>query len=157
MNPAVFLIPGLVALGFQGLLHIVLGKVAISGDLRGNVGIPVYSVLVGIVHHAHVLSATNLIWFGQLVIIALFVVLAAMNLKSTEVPLYLKVAWGLMLILTLSLSGEVWNHSSYFRATDILWLTSVLIWSRSRPTHWWPAYLGYIATIVSVAPLFLFF
>jgi hypothetical protein len=157
MNPAVFLIPGLVALGFQGLLHIVLGKVAISGDIRGNVGIPVYSVLVGIVHHAHVLSATNLIWFGQLVIIALFVVLAAMNLKSTEVPLYLKVAWGLMLILTLSLSGEVWNHSSYFRATDILWLTSVLIWSRSRPTYWWPAYLGYIATIVSVAPLLLFF
>ncbi len=157
MNPAVFLIPGLAALGFQGLLHVVLGKVAISGDLRGNLGIPVYSVLVGIVHHAHALSATNLIWFGQLVIIALFVVLAAMNLKSTEVPLYLKVAWGLMLILTLSLSGEVWNHSSYFRATDILWLTSVLIWSRSRPTHWWPAYLGYIATIVSVVPLLLFF
>lgn len=157
MNPAVFIIPGLAALGFQGLLHIVLGKIAISGDIRGNIGIPIYSVLVGIVHHAHRLNPTNLIWFGQLAIIALFVVLAASKLKSAEVPLYLKVAWAMMLILTLSLSGEIWNHSSYFRATDILWLTSVLIWSRSRPNRWWPAYLGYIATFVSVAPLLLFF
>ncbi len=156
-NPLVFLIPGLVALAFQGFLRILLGKIALSGDIRGNIGIPIYSVIVGIIDHTHKINLTNLIWFGQLAIIGLFVVLAAMNLKSPDVPGYLKVTWTMMLILTLSLSGEIWNHSSYFRATDILWLTSVLIWSRSRPTQWWPAYLGYIATFVSVAPLLLFF
>ncbi|WP_298212560.1 hypothetical protein [Ferrimicrobium sp.] len=156
-NPLVFIIPGLAALGFQGLLRIILGRVALSGDIRGNIGVPIYSMLVGIADHTHKLNLTNLIWFGQLVIITLFVVLAALNLKSPDVPLYLKVAWGMMLILTLSLSGEIWDHSSYFRATDILWLTSVLVWSRSRPAQWWPAYLGYIATFVSVTPLLVFF
>ncbi len=157
MNPLVFLIPGVAFVGWQFVLREILGRVALSGDLKGNVGIPVYSVLVGIVHHAHTLDVTNLIWFGQLAIIGLFVVLAALNLNSPDVPVYLKVAWVLMLALTLSLSKEVWNNSSYFRATDILWLTSVLIWSRSNPSRWWPAYLGYLATFVSVVPLLVFF
>lgn len=157
MNPLVFIIPGLGAIALQLLLREVLGRVALSGDLRGNLGIPIYSVFVGIIHHLNTLDVTNLIWLGQLVIIVLFVVLAGANLTNRHVPLYLKVAWILMLALTISLSGEVWNNSSYFRATDILWLTSVLIWSRSEPNRWWPAYLGYLATLVSVTPLLVFF
>jgi len=155
-NPIVFLLPGVAWLGYQTLLEALLGHIVIRSDLRGNLGIPLVTVVRGIEAHLRVLNATHLIWFGQLGVLTLFVVLAASSLRSPLVPTYLKVAWGVMLALALSLSGEVWDHSSYFRAIDLLWMTSVLIWARSRPRWWWPAACGVIATVVSAIPLTVF-
>jgi hypothetical protein len=155
-NPIVFLLPGAAWLGYQALLEALLGHIAIRSDLRGNLGIPLVTVVRGIEAHLRLLDTTHLIWFGQLAVLTLFVALAATSLRSPLVPTYLKVAWGFMLALTLSLSGEVWNHSSYFRAIDLLWMTSVLIWARSRPRWWWPAACGVIATVVSSIPLLAF-
>jgi len=155
-NPVAFLVPGVAWLGFEALLEGVLGHIALRSDLRGNLGIPIITVVRGVMAHLRVLDTTHLLWFGQLAVLTLFVVLAATSLGSALVPSYLKAAWAVMLALTLSLSGEVWNHSSYFRAVDLLWMTSVLIWARSRPRWWWPAAAGIVATVVSAIPLLVF-
>ncbi|MHB8345143.1 MAG: hypothetical protein ACYDED_13005 [Ferrimicrobium sp.] len=156
INPILFLLPGLTAAGWQIIITLAQGKFAAATDLSGNIGVPGFTVIEGIVSHLHQLNTTNLLWFGQLAVVAVAVIAAAVSLKHTTAPSYLIVAWALMLVLTLSLSGEVWNNSSYFRATDLLWLTSILIWTLARPRHWWYASVGFIAFGVSAIPMLRF-
>ncbi len=151
-----WLLPGVATILWQLTLTHVEHTFPGASDLAGNLGVPVLTLFVGTVTHLHQLSLTNLIWFGQFAVFAVMVVLAFSSLRSLSVPLYLKIAFVLMLLLAISTSGEVWNHSSYFRAFDLLWLTALLTWIRSKPNRPALAAVGPIAWIVSAIPLIVF-
>ncbi len=151
-----WLIPGAVALAWQLTLSNIEHTFPAASDLSGNLGVPVVTVLAGISAHLNQISLSNLIWFGQLAVLAAMTALALSSLRSPAVPPYLKVALVLMLLLVISISGEVWNHSSYFRAFDLLWLIAVITWMRSRPRLPAIAAIGPLAWLASAIPLILF-
>jgi len=152
-NPATFLIPGAVALAWQVVIKTEIHHTAIRADIIGNLAIPFTALVHGLVVHAHFSNHTDLIWWGQLVVFVFFVTLAGLSLRRSSAPDYLKVAYVLMIILAVSLSGEVWNNSSYFKALDLLWLFSTLIWVRARPKYQSFAWVAGIAWVVSALPM----
>ncbi len=153
INPVTFLLPGVVALVWQVVVKTQIHHTAIKADIIGNLGIPFDALIRGLAAHAHFENHTDLIWWGQLVVFAFFVVLAGLAIRRTSAPDYLKVAYVLMVILAVSLSGELWNNSSYFRALDLLWLFSTMIWVRSRPKLPSVAWVVGVAWVVSAIPM----
>jgi hypothetical protein len=154
-SPA-FLIPGIIQVAWQIYLKTLYQHFPASNDLLSNLGIPVFTPLKGLVLHLHPLDTTNLLWLLQLATLVAVVIQAAMSLRRSSLPDYVKVAWTIMVALTLSLSGEIWYHSSYFRAIDLVWLLSLLLWGSSQSQRARLVSLSYLMWLVSVLPLTLF-
>lgn len=168
-----FIIPGTVFVVWQIVVAMALGRLPLSGDVSSNLGTFLLSPIKGVIVHfdslvgspivfgvttkilglpTHIFGLTiNVLWFVQLIVIAVVTVLAGLNFKVSKIPIYEKISWVITLVLTLSISEATWNNSAYFRSIDMLWLLSILIYTGApHKKYIWIFFMGIISFAFSV-------
>jgi hypothetical protein len=114
-----WVVPGVLFVCWQVLVRLETGLLPIRADSSNNLGLPLTAMFRGIGQNlSHVPQLAGDIWVGELIVLAIVVGYAARVLRSTTAPVHERVAWGLVVVVLVCLSGQIWPNSSDFRAFD---------------------------------------
>jgi hypothetical protein len=124
----------------------VTGRLPVRSSGAHNAGLPLVGVVDGVRHYALELPRVGaLLWFGEIAVLALLVVGAAVSLRQAAIPTHERVAWVGYLVLAVCLASGIWLGDVGFRSLDDVYVMSVLVLLGAP--RWRP--------IVRVAPLAL--
>jgi len=138
ITPAlVWLVPGVVFVGWQLVVRSATGVWPLLTSGQHNLGTPFAGVVQGLRHYFdHLPSTASFLWFGELLVLAVVVIAAALALRTTTARLYERMAWFVYGLVALTLAPGVWLGDVGFRSLDDLYVFSgiVLLSSRQRLT-----------------------
>ena len=104
------------------------GKVPLRSSGSKNLGLPFDGFVHGLVHYATTLPSTAaLLWFGELVVLAVVVALAASVARHSDALLHERVAWAVLVVMAVCLAPGIWLGDVGFRSLDPLYLLSVVL------------------------------
>lgn len=141
--------PLLAFCAWQAVCWQVVGVVPLFASGGRNLVLPgqdLAPAVVGWVQGAVALEPADLVNLGQFVCLAVIVGMAAAGLIRSAAPLGVKVAWGMTLLLVVSLSASVWRGPADFRTASELYLASALVLLASGQRLRVPAVLLLVAT-----------
>lgn len=147
LPPAV--LPLVAFCAWQAVCRLQTGEVPLLASRGRNLVLPgqdLAPAAVGWVRGAAALDRASLIDLGQFTALAVVVVLAGWSLRRSSAAVGLKAAWGVSLLLVLSLSASVWRGPADFRTASELYLVSVLLLLGSTRSLRVPAALLLVAT-----------
>lgn len=149
---AAWVLPGLAFVGWQLVGWSATGTLPMRADTGDNIAAPLVNPLGALAHYlAHPASASSLVWLGQLFVLAAVSFLAGWTLLRSRVPTWEKLAWGIALLVALSLAHGVWYGKANFRGFEDLYLLSCVVLLGSRHRLWLPAALVGVAWAVTFA------
>lgn len=149
---AAWLVPGAAFIGWQLYCLSAVGVLPMRSDSGDNLALPVVDPVHAVGHYvALVPSLTALNWFGELFVLVVVVAVAAWLLRGSRAELWVKVAWGISVLVALSLSIGIWEGTADFRAFEDLYLFSVVVALGSRRRLWILAGLVVVAWLVTFA------
>lgn len=141
-----WLLPGLAFVAWQIAGWAATGVIPMRADTGDNIAAPLVNPIGATVHYLlHPFAATSLVWLGELFVLGVVTLVAGWSLRRAAVPPWVRLAWGIALLVALSLSHGVWYGTANFRGFEDLYLLSVIVLLGSR-RRLWP-----IAAIVAVA------
>jgi hypothetical protein len=116
------------------LLH-ATGSLPIYKSGGENLGVPLVGLFHGITHYVSLFpSAASAVWLGELAILVLVVVGAAMSLGA--VPIEFRFLWFVSVLLALSAATGIWLGDVGFRSLDDAYLMSWLVLLYRRQAIW---------------------
>jgi hypothetical protein len=123
-----WVVPGAAFAAWQGFGWAETGALPLRSGARDNLSVPVVNVLGAFGHYlAGLPSAGSWIWLGEFGLLALVTVMAAWSVgRSTLLP-WERLAWGISLLVAVSLSSGIWDGRADFRGFEDLYLLSVLV------------------------------
>jgi hypothetical protein len=136
ITPAIsWLLPGVVFVVWQLVARSATDIWPLFSSGQHNVGTPFGGVVQGLRHYFDQLPSTaSMLWFGELLVLAVVVIAAARSLRTTTARLYERAAWLVYGLVALTLAPGVWLGDVGFRSLDDLYVFSgiVLLSSRQR-------------------------
>jgi hypothetical protein len=132
-----WLIPGTVFVAWQLVARAATGSWPLLSSGQNNLDFPFAGFEQGFRHYLDKLPSTSaLLWFGELVILLVIVMAAALALRTTTARLYERAAWLAYGVLALTLAPGIWLGDVGFRSLDDVYVFSciVLLSSRQRLT-----------------------
>lgn len=152
LRDAAWVIPGVAFVAWQAVCWAAVGKLPLRTDAGDNLGVPFVNVVGAIAHYlAHIGSVGSLIWLGECFVLGVVTLFALFTLRQSRVPSWEKVAWGIALLIAVSLAHGVWYGRANFRGFEDLYLLSSIVAIGSRHRLWIPAVLVAIAWAVTFA------
>jgi hypothetical protein len=143
-----FLIPLTGFVLWQIVLFDATGKLPIYKSGGENLGIPLDGIVHGFSHYLSLLPSTaSLLWFGELGVLLLVTIGAAITLPAA--PMELRALWIVSLLLVLSTAKGIWLGDVGFRSLDDAYLTGWLV-LLYRPRTIWPWAVIYFAAWIVV-------
>jgi hypothetical protein len=147
-SDVVFLLPLAGFVVWQLVLLHATGKVPIYKSGGENLGVPLVGLVRGFRHYATVFPSTaSSLWFGELAVLILVAVGAAMSLRPARSEF--RVLWGVSVLLILSTASGIWLGDVGFRSLDDAYLLSWVL-LLSRRGRIWPWSIICVATWVVV-------
>ncbi len=141
-----WVIPGVAFVAWQLVGLAATGTLPMRADGGDNLAVPVVHMVGAIVYYLERLTQVgSLVWLGELFVLAVVTLFAAWCLRGSRVPLWEKLAWGISVLVALSLSAGIWYGRANFRGFEDLYLLSVVVLLGSRRR------LGVVAALVAVA------
>lgn len=122
--------PLLAFLAWQAVAWQAVGVVPLLASSGRNLVLPgqdLAPAAVGWVRGAVALQPADLVNLGQFVALVAVVGLAGLALRRSAVPVGVKAAYAVALLLVLSLSASVWRGPADFRTATELYVASVLV------------------------------
>jgi hypothetical protein len=146
-----WVIPGAAFVAWQLVGLSDTGVLPMRADGGDNLAVPVVHMVGAIVYYLERLTqAGSLLWLGELFVLAVVTLSAAWCLAGSRVPLWEKLAWGISLLVAISLSAGIWYGRANFRGFEDLYLLSVLVLLGSRRRLWIVAVLVALAWLINV-------
>jgi hypothetical protein len=130
-------LPAAVFIAWQLVVRLATGSWPLLTSGQRNLGVPFVGLVDGFRHYFGTLPSTSaLLWFGELFILVLIVVAAALALRASTARLYERAAWIAYGVLAVTLASGIWLGDVGFRSLDDLYVFSciVLLSSRQRLT-----------------------
>lgn len=141
-----WVLPGLAFVAWQVVGWVATGALPMRADTGNNLAVPLVNPVGATAHYlAHPFSGSALVWLGELFVLGVVTLVAGWSLWRARVPAWVRLAWGISLLVALSLSHTVWYGKANFRGFEDLYLLSVIVLLGSR-RRLWP-----IALVVAVA------
>lgn len=146
-----WVIPGAAFVGWQLFGLAATGTLPMRADGGDNLAVPVVHMVGAIVYYLERLTQVgSLVWLGELFVLAVVTLSAAWCLHGSRIPLWEKLAWGIAVLVALSLSAGIWYGRANFRGFEDLYLLSVIVLLGSRRRLWIVAALVAVAWVVNV-------
>ena len=146
-----WVVPGAAFVGWQLFGLAATGTLPMRADGGDNLGVPVVHMVGAIVYYLERLTQVgSLVWLGELFVLAVVTLSAAWCLHRSRVPLWEKLAWGIAVLVALSLSAGIWYGRANFRGFEDLYLLSTIVLLGSRRRLWIVAALVAVAWVVNV-------
>ena len=149
---AAWVVPGLAFVGWQLVGWLATGTLPMRADTGDNIAAPLVNPIGAFVYYlTHPFSASSLVWLGQFFVLAVVTLLAGWAPRRSRVPSWEKLAWGIALLVALSLAHGVWYGKANFRGFEDLYVLSSIVLLGSRHRLWLPAALVGVAWAVTFA------
>lgn len=146
-----WVIPGAAFVGWQLFGLAATGTLPMRADGGDNLAVPVVHMVGAIVYYLERLTQVgSLVWLGELFVLAVVTLSAAWCLRGSRIPLWEKLAWGIAVLVALSLSAGIWYGRANFRGFEDLYLLSTIVLLGSRRRLWVVAALVAVAWVVNV-------
>jgi hypothetical protein len=132
-----WVLPCVAFVGWQLVTRLAIGSWPLLTSGQRNLDVPFVGLVRGFSHYlGRVPSTAAALWFGELLILGVVVVAAAMALRTTTARLYERAAWLAYGLLALTLAPGIWLGDVGFRSLDDLYVFSciVLLSSKQRLT-----------------------
>jgi hypothetical protein len=128
-----WLVPVVAFVGWQLVVRAETGSVPLFDSGQSNLGTP----FVGLVHgFRHYLAAfpgrASLFWFAELFLLVVVVGLAARALRTSTAPGYVRLAFGVYVVMAVSLAKPIWLGDVGFRSLEDVYVVSCLVLLSSR-------------------------
>ncbi len=125
---AAWLLPLLMFVGWQLVIHASTGTVPFTSSRQANVSLPFAGFLQGFRHYLDGLpKLASLVWFWELAVLVVVVVTTAKVLRTTSAFLHERLAWVAVLVVVICLAKAIWLGDVGFRSLDDLWVLSVIL------------------------------
>ncbi len=148
---AAWIIPGVAFAGWQLVCWAATGVLPLRADSGANLSWPLVNAVGALAHYLGSLpSVGSLIWLGELGALGLVTAGAAWALRRSRIPRWEKLAWGIALLVAVSLAHGIWYGRADFRGFEDLYVLSAVVLLGSRRRLW------VLATIVAVVWLVTF-
>jgi hypothetical protein len=132
-----WLLPLLGFAAWQLVIFAATRSVAIRDSGNANVGPPLTGLVDGIRFYLPALpSVASFLWFGELLVLTLFAVGAAVSIRSTTVPIHERLAWAAVVILAVCAASGIWRGDVGFRSLDDVYLFSWIVLLGTRRRLW---------------------
>jgi hypothetical protein len=146
-----WVIPGGAFVGWQLFGLAATGTLPMRADGGDNLAVPVVHMVGATVHYLERLTQLgSLVWLGEFFVLAVVTLFAAWCIRGSRVPLWEKLAWGIAVVVALSLSAGIWYGRANFRGFEDLYLLSTIVLLGSRRRLWIVAALVAVAWVVNV-------
>lgn len=147
-----WILPFLAFAGWQAYGWAATGQIPVLADSNSNIGLPAVSMIGAVVHYVELLpSHESAIWLGEYLVLAIITLIAAWCVVSSRIPLWEKAAWGIAVLVGLSLARGIWYGTADFRAFEDVYVLSAILLLGSRHRLYVPAALVAIAWFVTFA------
>jgi hypothetical protein len=145
-----FIIPLVGFVVWQLVLLLATGKLPIYKSGGENLGIPLIGLFRGFGHYVSIFpSAASALWFGELGILTVVAVGAAMSFRAA--PMELRLLWVASVLLALSAATGIWLGDVGFRSLDDIYLMSWIVLLHRRQPIWpWAVICGVTWLVVFV-------
>jgi hypothetical protein len=145
-----FVIPLLGFIGWQLVLLAGTGRLPIYKSGGENLGVPLLGLSRGFGHYLSLFpSVASALWFGELGVLVLLGVGAAVTLHHAP-PLF-RLLWVASIVLVLSTASGIWLGDVGFRSLDDAYLMSWLVLLHRRQRLWpWTLICGITWVVVFV-------
>jgi hypothetical protein len=128
-----WLVPTVAFVGLQLALYRVLHTLALTSGAQGNFGVPFEAPVEAVDKYlAHPTTLANAVWFGELAVLSLVVLVALVTIARTSARVEERLALLVLIGLTVSLSTEVWYGQADFRALAPLFELAAIVLLGSR-------------------------
>ncbi len=118
------------------------GKLPFRNGAGDNLAVPVVNMVRAVGHFlATWPSSSSTIWLSEFAVLAVVTIVAAWSISQSRVTLWERVAWGIALLVALSLSKGIWSGRADFRGFEDLYLLSAVVMVGSRRRLWIPVAL----------------
>jgi hypothetical protein len=136
-----FIIPLVGLVVWQLVLWHATGKLAIYKSGGENLGVPLIGLFRGFHHYLSLFpSAASALWFGELGVLILVAVGAAMSFRAA--PVGFRLLWVVSVLLACSAATGIWLGDVGFRSLDDAYLTSWIVLLYRRQPIWPWAVIG---------------
>ncbi len=126
-------LPIVAFVAWQGAVYATVGMLPITASRSSNVGVPFVGSARGFAHYLRLLpSWAALLWFGELTLLIIFGVIAALSYRDTEALLHERLAWIGYGLLTIALAPSIWLGDVGFRSLVEFYLFSWVVLMSSR-------------------------
>jgi hypothetical protein len=123
-----WIIPVLVFVGWQVLVHHSTGTFPLLSSGQHNFGPPFVGFAKGFNHYVHALpSVASALWFGELVLLLIVVGTVISRFHFTPDRAHEQLAWLAFLVLAVCLASGIWLGDVGFRSLDDLWIMSSML------------------------------
>ncbi|MDA8357647.1 MAG: hypothetical protein M0Z95_15440 [Actinomycetota bacterium] len=148
---AAWIIPGVTFAAWQLVCWAATGTLPMRADSGANLSWPFVNALGALAHYLGALpSVGSLIWLGELGALGLVTAAAGWALRRSRIPRWEKLAWGIALLVAVSLAHGIWYGRADFRGFEDLYVLSTIALLGSRRRLW------VLAAIVAVVWLVTF-
>ena len=132
-TPVSWVVPCLAFVGWQLVARLATGSWPLLTSGQRNLGTPFVGIEQGFRHYLGLVpSRAAILWFGELFILAVVAIAAAVALRTTAARLYERAAWFSYGVLALSLAPGIWLGDVGFRSLDDFYLFSCIMLLSSR-------------------------
>jgi hypothetical protein len=126
-------VPGAAFVAWQLVARLATGSWPLFTSGQRNLGVPFAGAVQGLRHYAGRLSTTaGVLWFGELCVLIVVVIVAALALRTTAARLYERAAWVAYGILAVCLAPGIWLGDVGFRSLDDLYVFSCIMLLSSK-------------------------
>jgi hypothetical protein len=144
-------IPGVAFVAWQLVGLAATGVLPMRADGGDNLAVPVVHMVGAIVYYLERLDqAGSLIWLGELFVLAVVTLCAGWSIVRSRVPSWEKLAWGISVLVAISLSAGIWYGRANFRGFEDVYLLSTIVLLGSRRRLWIVGALVAVAWAVNV-------
>ncbi len=123
-----WILPGAVFATWQLIARLATGSWPLLTSGQNNLDFPFAGFVQGFRHYLGALpTRAALLWFGELFVLMVVVVAAALALRTTTARLYERVAWLAYGVLAATLAPGIWLGDVGFRSLDDLYVFSCIV------------------------------
>lgn len=124
----VWIVPTLVFAAWEVAVERTVGTFPVLASASSNRGAPFTGIVHAVGHYAALLpNHAALTWFGELAVLAVVALSAAFAFPRSRALLHEKLAWIGYVVLSLSLSDNIWLGDVGFRSLNEVFLFSVIL------------------------------
>jgi hypothetical protein len=145
LEDAAWIVPLVGFASWQAVVYSVTGHTPLLSSGEANLGPPFTGVIDGFRFHFEAIpSRASFIWFGELVVLIILIVAAAVSVRRSSIPIHEQLAWVAVVVLAISTARGIWLGDVGFRSLDDVYLFSWLVLLGSSRK------LGYLGGLVGL-------
>ncbi len=128
LEDAAWIVPLAGFASWQVVVYSVTGHAPLVSSRQANLGLPFSGVIDGFRFHFEAIpSRASFIWFGELAVLIVLMVAAAVSVRRSSIPIHERLAWVAVVVLAISTARGIWLGDVGFRSLDDVYLFSWLV------------------------------